>query len=88
MVLTSILYNRNNHEVRVYDRVASIVDGININHRNPSLGLTDYILPSNVSASKCVKEVTNNADIIFLALPTQQVSINTRVFNSYLQICV
>ena len=70
----------------MYDRVATIVDGINAHNRNPSLvDLTDYILPTNISASRCVKEVTTNADIIFLALPTQQVSVISikQAFGSY-----
>lgn len=54
-------------------RDVKVIEDINVNHQN-SKYLHDYILPNNIIASNNVQEVTGDADIIFLAIPAQQVS--------------
>ena len=55
----------------LYIRDALVAADINKNHQNSYSENLD--LPKNITASNVCSEVTCNADIIFLALPAQQV---------------
>ena len=60
---------RHGRPVRLYCIEADVEEDLNLRHRNQKY-LADTIFPNNITASADVKHVVENADTIFLAVPS------------------
>ncbi len=60
---------KNGHTVSMYARRSEVADSINTQHRNPDY-LSDYLLPTNLSATCDAKTAIHNTECIIIATPS------------------
>jgi glycerol-3-phosphate dehydrogenase (NAD+) len=64
---------RRNHQVLLWARDPAQVEAINSTHRNPKYGLEEFVLPDDIVATSSLQETFQNADVVMLCLPAQQI---------------
>lgn len=79
----SIILNENGHEVVSWTAFKEEADTLNKTHVAPKL--PDVVLPSSIKYTSDIKEASNNADLILIAVPTAFISNTLKKAKEYIK---
>ncbi len=80
----AVIYSKYNFDIKMYDRNADVVEGINKDRRNIKY-LTNISIPEKVFATNNIDEAIKDADIVFFSVPSQAIRPLSKTINGKLK---